>query len=139
MPRPVPRRGSRFNIEIDTMSTPEENTGGAELEQPMDVAAAIGQLRLLVCGLGAGLILVSLALSGFVFKQNRDLGATAYNHQIQIAQLQAQQKPLLYAVNELAKYSEDKPELQAIFTRHGLQSTQWGLARMGKAPSALNH
>jgi hypothetical protein len=119
------------------MSTPEENAGGFESEQPMDVTAAIGQLRLLVCGLGAGLILVSLALSGFVFKQNRDLAAAAHNHQIEIAELQTQQKPLLNVVNELAKYSEGKPELLAIFTRHGVQLTPGAPA--GQAPPALNH
>ncbi len=119
------------------MSTPEEITSEAAPEQPMDVAAAIGQLRLLVCGLGAGLILVSVALSGFVFKQNRDLTATTHNHNVEIAQLQAQQKPLLSVLNELAKYSIGKPELLAVFTRHGLQFNPGAVP--GAAAPALKH
>src|ERR1017187_9794762 len=47
------------------MSTPEEIQNETHSDQPMDVAAAVGQLRVAVCGLAAGLILVSLALSGF--------------------------------------------------------------------------
>jgi hypothetical protein len=103
------------------MSTPEEIQSEMQPDQPMDVAAAVGQLRMLVCGLGAGLILVSLALSAFVLKQNRDLAAVTNNRQRQIAQLQATEKPMMYLLNELAKYSVNKPELTAIFTRHGLR------------------
>ena len=108
------------------MSTPEEIQNETQADQPMDVAAAVGQLRVLVCGL----ILVSLALSGFVIKQSRDLGAATNNHQHQIAQLQATQKPAMGVLNELAKYSQGKPELTALFTKHGLQFTPPG----GAAP-----
>jgi hypothetical protein len=112
------------------MSTPEEIQNETQADQPMDVAAAVGQLRVLVCGLGAALILVSLALSGFVIKQSRDIGAATNNHQHQIAQLQATQKPAMGVLNELAKYSQGKPELTALFTKHGLQFTPPG----GAAP-----
>jgi hypothetical protein len=110
------------------MSTPEEIQSETQSDQPMDVAAAVGQLRLLVCGLGAGLIFVSLALSAFVIKQNRDLAAATNNRERQIAQLQATQKPAMAALNELAKYSIGKPELTALFTKHGLQFTPPGAA-----------
>jgi len=110
------------------MSTPEEIQSETRPDQPMDVAAAVGQLRVLVCGLGAGLILVSLALSGFVIKQSRDLGAATNSRQHQIAQLQATQKPTMSVLNELAKYSMGKPELTALFTKHGLQFTPPGAA-----------
>lgn len=110
------------------MSTPEEIQNETHSDQPMDVAAAVGQLRVVVCGLAAGLILVSLALSGFVLKQSRDLGAATSNRQRQIAQLQATQKPAMAALNELAKYSIGKPELTALFTKHGLQFTPPGAA-----------
>jgi len=65
------------------MSTPEEIQSQTQLDQPMDVTAAVGQLRILVCGLGVGLMFVSLALSGFVLKQNRDLAAVTNNRQHQ--------------------------------------------------------
>ncbi len=116
------------------MSTPEEiqSRGGEGAVQPsemghesvpesMDLTAAVRQLRALVCGLGAALLIVSLALSAFVFKQNRNLLGAISMRQHQIAQLQVNQQPVMYAVNELGKYSVGKPELMAIFTRHGIQ------------------
>jgi hypothetical protein len=103
------------------MSAPEEIQNETQTEQPMDVVAAVTQLRAMVCGLGAGLILVSLALSGFVFKQTRDVKAASTNRERQIAQLQSVQKPTMSLLNELAKYSMGKPELIALFTKHGLQ------------------
>jgi hypothetical protein len=108
------------------MSTPEEIQSETQADQPMDVAAAVGQLRLLVGGLGAGLIFVSLVLSAFVLKQNRDLAAVTNNRQHQVAQLQAAQKPMLGALSELWKYSAGKPELAGIFAKHGIQLTSSG-------------
>src|SRR5271154_2245763 len=105
------------------MSTPEEIAVETVSDQPMNVATAVGQLRLLVCGLGVGLILVSLTLSALVFKLNRDMTASTNNHLAEVAQLQAQERPVLNVLNELARYSAGKPELVAIFTRHGLQFT----------------
>jgi hypothetical protein len=103
------------------MSAPEDIQNETPTGAPMDLAAAVGQLRVLVCGLGAGLILVSLMLSAFVLKQNRDLAAVANNHQRQLAQLTAAQRPMVIVLSGLAKYSMGKPELIAIFTKHGLQ------------------
>ena len=114
----------------------EETTSLTESQAPVNVAAAIGQLRALVCILGGGLILVSLALSCFIFKQNRDLGAGNHNREIEIAQFQAQQKPLVAVLNELANYSAGKPELQSIFTRHGLQLTS---NNAGGQPAPIGH
>jgi hypothetical protein len=108
------------------MSAPEEIQNETHSDPSLDVAAAVGQLRLAVCGLAAGLILVSLALSGFVLKQTRDIGAATSNHQHQIAQLQAAEKPTMMLLNDLAKYSMGKPELTALFTKHGLQFTPPG-------------
>jgi hypothetical protein len=110
------------------MSVPEEiqNETQSEqpiAEQPMDLATAVGQLRLMVCGLAVGLIVVSLALSGFIFKQTRDLSAATNNRQHQIAELQVARKPTLSLLNELAKYSVGKPELTALFIKHGIQIT----------------
>jgi hypothetical protein len=106
------------------MSAPQEiqSQSGANqaTDEPMDLAAAVGQLRVLVCGLGAGLLIVSLALTAFVYKQNRNLAAATVLRQHQVAQLQANQAGLGYLVNELAKYSTGKPELMAVFEKHGM-------------------
>ena len=107
------------------MSTPQEiknqPTTNGPVDEPMDVAMAVGQLRGLVCGLGAGLLVVSLMFTAFVFKQNRNLTATTVLRQRQIAQLQATEAPLGFLLNELAKYSAGKPELAALFAKHGVQ------------------
>jgi hypothetical protein len=107
------------------MSTPQEiqnqPTTNKPVDEPMDLATAVGQLRGLVCGLGAGLLVVSLMFTAFVYKQNRNLSATTVLHQRQITQLQATEAPLGYLLNELAKYSAGKPELAGLFARHGVQ------------------
>ena len=93
------------------------------VDQPMVVAMAIGQLRTLVCGLGVALLVVSLALSAYVLKQNRNLSGDMRARQTQISQLQANRQQITYALNELAKYSVGKPELTALFAKHGIQIT----------------
>jgi hypothetical protein len=119
------------------MSTPEEIEGQARSEHgqlttnslrttstvdvSMDVAGAIDQLRALVCGLGVGLLIVSLAFTALVFKQNRDLTAGKTTHERQIARLQANERSMDYLVDALVKYSAGKPDLMALLAKHGLQ------------------
>jgi hypothetical protein len=109
------------------MSTPEKNQNkaveNATGDQPVNLAEAVGQLRVLVCGLGAGLLVVSLVLSAFVYKQNRNLTGAITARRRQITQMQNSQQPVMFALNDLAKYSLGKPELMAIFTKHGIQIT----------------
>ena len=93
------------------------STAGA----PMDVATAVDQLRTLVCGLGVGLLVVSLALTAFVYKQNRNLVAGTVLHERQIARVQANERSVNYLVNALVQYSSGKPELKGLVARHGLQ------------------
>jgi hypothetical protein len=93
------------------------------VDQPMDVAAAIAELRNLVCGLGVALLVVSLVLSAFIWKQNRNLAAAAHGRQQQILQLRASQQQILPVLNELARYSAGKPELAALFAKHRMQIT----------------
>ncbi|HVM59457.1 MAG TPA: hypothetical protein VMV72_01195 [Verrucomicrobiae bacterium] len=115
-------------IESDAMSERDESSArrakaAAAGDAPMEVLAAIGQLRLLICGLGVGLLVMSLAFTAFVYKQNRNLvGATALRER-QLAQLRANDHSLSYLVNSLVKYSAGKPELTALLARHGLQTT----------------
>lgn len=115
------------------MSTPEETESQpidasskamTTVEAPVDVATAIDQLRTLVCGLGAALLVVSLALTAFVFKQNRNLVAGTIAHQRQFERMQANERSVNYLVNALVQYSSGKPELMAMLARHGLQVAQ---------------
>jgi hypothetical protein len=119
------------------MSTPEEvesqsrvergqsidnsSTATPTVDAPTDVAAAIDQLRILVCGLGVGLLVVSLALTAFVYKQNRNLVAVTVTHERQLARFQANERSVNYLVNALVQYSSGKPELMGLLARHGLQ------------------
>jgi hypothetical protein len=107
------------------MSAPQEvqnqSSANRPVDEPMDVATAVRQLRVLVCGLGAGLLIVSVALTAFVYKQNRNLIGTATIRQRQISQLQATESSLGYLMGELAKYSAGKPELLALFAKHGVE------------------
>ena len=113
------------------MSNPDEIQGPTgetrppqrSLDRPMDVATAIEQLRALVCGLGVALLVVSLVLSAFILKQNRNLAAETRGRQLQVSQLRANRQQLTYVLNELAKYSAGKPELTALFAKHGVQIT----------------
>ena len=114
------------------MSTPEEvesqsrvergqsidnsSTATPTVDAPTDVAAAIDQLRILVCGLGVGLLVVSLALTAFVYKQNRNLVAVTVTHERQLARFQANERSVNYL-----QYSSGKPELMGLLARHGLQ------------------
>jgi hypothetical protein len=110
--RPRSEHGQSTENSPQTMST---------VGAPMDVAAAIDQLRALVCGLGIGLLIVSLAFTAFVFKQNRDLIAGKITHERQIARLQASERSMDYLVDALVKYSAGKPDLMALLAKHGLQ------------------
>jgi hypothetical protein len=62
-----------------------------------------------------------VALTVFVFKENRDVTATTAGRQHQISELQPSAQSLGYVVEQLAKYSADKPELKAILTKHGIR------------------
>jgi len=125
---------------MEPMSTPEEVESQSSVERersidssskttsavdaPTDPATAIDQLRGLVCGLGAGLLVVSLAFTAFVYKQNRNLITGTAVHARQIARLQANERSVNYLVNTLVHYSSGKPELMGILARHGFQVAQ---------------
>ena len=107
------------------MSTPQEIENqpsvNRPVDEPMDMARAVRQLRELVCGLGAGLLIVSLAFTAYVYKQNHNLSSSITLRQRQITQLQSNDSSLKYLLNELVKYSNGKPEMMALFARHGIQ------------------
>ena len=109
-------------IESQPVETSSKTT--TTVDAPVDVATAIDQLRTLVCGLGAALLVVSLAFTAFVFKQNRNLVAATAFHERQFERMQANERSVNYLVNALVQYSSGKPELMAMLARHGLQVAQ---------------
>jgi hypothetical protein len=107
--------------DIENQTTGNGPAKTAPANEPLDVATAVSQLRVLVCGLGVGLLFVSAVLTVFVVKENRDLAATTAARQRQITELQPGAQSLGYVVDQLARYSFDKPELAAIFAKHGVR------------------
>jgi hypothetical protein len=89
--------------------------------EPLDVGQAVWQLRILVCGLGAALLVLSLAFNVFVWKQNRNINAVAMGRKSQAAQLEMRVKQLTLVANDLGNYSAGRPELTAIFAKYGVQ------------------
>ena len=88
-------------------------------------------MRAVVCGLGAIVLMLSVAFNVFVWKQNRNLVAMANNRKKQFSQLDGRVKEMAKMVGELALYSEGHPELLGIFKRYGIE-----LRRETNAPSA---
>ncbi|HUK81755.1 MAG TPA: hypothetical protein VLZ12_03900 [Verrucomicrobiae bacterium] len=109
----------------DQPNPPEETTAkSAAPEAPLDLASAVWQLRVLVCGLGAALLVSSITFNVFVWKQNRNISSQTNARTSQLARLQATQDRLKPALNELAHYSVGKPDLMAVFNRFGLDIVQ---------------
>ncbi len=79
------------------------------------------QVRVQVAGLGVAFLILSLSFSAYVYKQNRNLRLMVDARQLQIKQVTETLKQWTPALNEFAGYSLTKPELAAIFVRHGLQ------------------
>jgi uncharacterized protein HemX len=103
------------------MSEESPATAPAPSSAPLDTTQAIWQLRMLVCGLGAIVLVLSVGFNAFVFKQNRNIAAASNIRLQQCNQQQARVNEMMKFVSELARYSEGKPELAAIFTRHGIE------------------
>jgi uncharacterized protein HemX len=132
--------------EIEDMSTvnPSPNQADQPSSEPMlDVKQALGQLRMLCCGLGLGLLMVSLALSTFIWKQNRNITAETNARIKQTTQVQQQadqiqngQQRFRPIVEELARYSVGNPELMEVFKRSGLNLT--GLLPSNPPPSSVS-
>lgn len=101
------------------MSEPSPTVSSAP--EPVDAVAAIWQLRALVCGLGAMVLVLSLAFNAFVWKQNRNITSLTSGRKQLLMQAQARLNETARVANELATYSNGKPELVAIFTRHGME------------------
>jgi hypothetical protein len=101
-------------------SSTETGATTAAPEEPLDLTRAVWQLRVMVCGLGAALLVSSAAFNVFVWKQNRNISSVTNTRATQISRLQATQQRLVPAVNEIARYSVGKPDLTAVFSRFGI-------------------
>jgi hypothetical protein len=102
------------------MSAPSETTPVVAGPTTDELRATVDQLRRLVCGLGLGLSLVSAVVGIWAWKQGRDLLAMADVHRGQLLRLRANQQRLGAVAADLAEYSTGKPELMALFQRHGI-------------------
>ncbi len=123
-----------------TVDQPGAAPATAAPEPPVDVIQALWHLRLLCCGLGAVLAVVSLSFSLFVWKQNRNLASETSARKQQATQIQANQQAtqqkMLMLTKELAEYSYGKPELMEVFKRAGLSITSNATAAASNAPAA---
>lgn len=99
----------------------ESTPAATEPLEPVDAQQAIWQLRSLVCGLGALLLLASVALNVFVWMQNSNNVATSLTLKQQLANAEARLNETVQIANDLATFSKGKPELIAVFSRHGME------------------
>ena len=91
---------------------------------PLDLAQAVWQLRALVCGLGVMVLVLSLAFNLYIWKQNRNLEASANGRKMQLMQAEGRLDEMTRVANDMAAYSMGKPELVAIFSRFGMELKQ---------------
>ena len=84
-----------------------------------ELSLAVGQLRALTCGLALAVLVLSVVVSIFIVRQNRNLinQLTAQTHQLDDADVVNQR--LLAAVSEIAQYVPTTPELVPIFQKYG--------------------
>ncbi len=105
----------------DSTSSSQSLPSSEPSPDSLDLVQAMWQLRVLVCGLGAMLLVLSLAFNLFVWKQNRNIVSMLNRRSGQISQLETRVKVLSGLTQEFATYSAGRPELIAIFNRHGLE------------------
>ncbi len=86
-----------------------------------DLAGMINQMRLQVVGVGLAFLILSLAFDFYVYRHNSKLSMqrNALNQQLQT--LQDGEKRFLPAINDLAGYTVQRPQLRVLFERSGLQ------------------
>lgn len=93
------------------------------VNQP-DLSAAVSQLRRLVCGLGVMLFLLSLAFTGFIWKQSRIVSSLTQARRAQLVELKAQVERHGAVMNDILVYSSNRPDLMNIFHNHGIDVKQ---------------
>ena len=100
--------------------SPVQTEQASAPEPPLDLTQALWQVRMICCSLGLGLLVVSLALSAFIWKENRNITAETNARIQQATRIQANQQQLQRVVEELARYSVGNAELTEIFKRSGI-------------------
>jgi hypothetical protein len=93
----------------------------SETPAPVPVEKAVAQLRSVVLGLGAALLVVTLMMTGLVWYQTRQLSGVYRARKAQLEQLQGQVQKLGVVANELAVLSNGRPDWLAIFRAHGIE------------------
>lgn len=86
----------------------------------MSESPAVQQLQKLVCQLGGIVLIVSLSLTGLLWKQTQTVATVAAAQREQLTQMQANVQRLGALANALAAISRDQPEWLAIFRAHGI-------------------
>ncbi|MEI6084386.1 MAG: hypothetical protein WCS70_08805 [Verrucomicrobiota bacterium] len=84
------------------------------------MSKAVAQLRTLVAALAAVVFVVSVCFSGFVWKITRNTSGVAAARRQQLTQLQTSVQRMSVVANDLGNYSQGRPELMAIFRKHGI-------------------
>jgi len=122
---------------MDQPTSSTDSAAKAPTPEPLpDLAGALWQLRAVVCGLGAAVLVFSVTFNVFVWKQNRNITAQTNVRTTQLARLQAVLERLRPAVNDIARYSAGKPELIAVFSRFGLEIPAAGTSAAPTATSS---
>jgi hypothetical protein len=116
------------NVDNQASATAAAVDSSPAVQRALDVTKAMWQLRVLVCGLGLIVFVVSATLSVFVWKQNRNTSAETNSRINQAAQLQANLQRITPVLNELAQVSQGNPELIAVFQKFNV--------RIGPQPAA---
>ncbi len=119
---------------VEQISQPVAEPTGRFNDLERELALTLQQMRTQVCALGVSCVIISLALSLFVWNQNGQLSRAAANRTQRTEQIQQSLELWMPALNELAAYSSANPELRAIFTRHGLRLEDESASPGGPAP-----
>jgi hypothetical protein len=91
------------------------------VDHAFDASRAVWQLRVLVCGLGLGLVALSAAFNLFVWWQYDNIVAETRNRVHQASQLKTAREQLAPVLNDLGAYSQSNAEVRALIEKFGGQ------------------
>ncbi len=104
------------------MSTPPDKANPSPgVEHVFDATRAVWQLRVLVCGLGLGLVALSVTFTLFVYWQYGNITAETRNRVHQASQLKASREQLSPVLDDLGAYSQSNAEVRAVIEKFGGQ------------------
>jgi hypothetical protein len=100
---------------------PDASHPSPNADHAFDATRAVWQLRVLVCGLGLGLVALSAVFTLFVWWQYANLTAETRNRVHQASQLKAAREQLAPVLNDLGAYSQSNAEVRAVIEKFGGQ------------------